>query len=80
VVVAPAGEGEYRLVDGERRVRAAAKLGLVEIPAVVRDTDERTLGLEDAVVGIAPRRGPPMVACGCLSRRRRLSKPRRRGR
>lgn len=50
VVVAPAGEGEYRLVDGERRVRAAAKLGLVEIPAVVRQTDERTLGLEDAVV------------------------------
>ncbi len=50
IVVAPAGEGEYRLVDGERRVRAAAKLGLMEVPAIVRETDERTLGLEDAVV------------------------------
>src|SRR5215210_839131 len=50
IVVAPAGDGGYRLVDGERRVRAAARLGLMEIPAIVRETDERTLGLEDAVV------------------------------
>ena len=56
IVVAPAGEGEYRLIDGERRMRAAMKLGLVEIPAVVRETDERTLGLEDAVVANQARR------------------------
>ncbi len=50
IVVAPGGGGEYRLIDGERRVRAASKLELMEVPAVVRETDERTLGLEDAVV------------------------------
>ena len=50
IVVAPAGEGEYRLVDGERRVHAATKLGLMEVTAIVRETEERTLGLEDAVV------------------------------
>lgn len=40
----------FALVDGERRIRAAAELGLMEIPAVVRATDEQTGGLEEAVV------------------------------
>lgn len=40
VLVRPAGEGQYELLAGERRWRAARRAGLAVIPAVVRATDE----------------------------------------
>ena len=40
---APSGGG-YELVAGERRLRAASRLGWSEIPALVKDIDDRTLG------------------------------------
>jgi ParB family transcriptional regulator, chromosome partitioning protein len=46
VVVRPAPEGsktKYELVAGERRWRASMRLGWKEIPAVVREMDDRTL-------------------------------------
>lgn len=39
---APSGSG-YELIAGERRYRAASRLGWTEIPAIVRETDNRTL-------------------------------------
>lgn len=39
---APRGEG-YELIAGERRFRAAQRLGWSEIPAVVRDVDDKLL-------------------------------------
>jgi ParB family transcriptional regulator, chromosome partitioning protein len=36
-------DGSYQLVAGERRLRAAAFAGLVEIPAIVRDVDDRQM-------------------------------------
>jgi ParB family transcriptional regulator, chromosome partitioning protein len=39
---APTGNG-FELIAGERRFRAAGRLGWTEIPAIVRETDERTL-------------------------------------
>lgn len=42
VVVRETGDG-YELVAGERRWRAAKDLGWEQIPAVVRDVDDRTL-------------------------------------
>ena len=43
-IVARAGEnGEYDVVAGERRWRAAQQLGWTKIAAVVRDVDDRTL-------------------------------------
>ncbi|HKG93275.1 MAG TPA: ParB/RepB/Spo0J family partition protein [Gemmatimonadaceae bacterium] len=39
---APAGKG-YELVAGERRLRAATRLGWTEIPALVREVDDRLL-------------------------------------
>jgi ParB family transcriptional regulator, chromosome partitioning protein len=39
---APNGTG-FELIAGERRFRAATRLGWTEIPAIVRETDDRTL-------------------------------------
>jgi ParB family chromosome partitioning protein len=41
VIVTPLGQGRYRLVAGERRWRAAQKARLHEIPALVRELDQR---------------------------------------
>ena len=41
IIVRPLGSGRYQLVAGERRWRAAQRARLHEIPAVVRDLDQR---------------------------------------
>lgn len=41
IIVRPAGKGKYQLVAGERRWRAAQKARLHDIPALVRELDER---------------------------------------
>ncbi len=41
IIVRPRGEGRYQLVAGERRWRAAQKARLHEIPALVRELDDR---------------------------------------
>jgi len=43
VVVRAHGEGSWELVAGERRLRAVSRLGWTEIPAVVRDFDDRAM-------------------------------------
>lgn len=40
---APRGAEGFELIAGERRFRAAQRLGWTEIPAVVRDVDDQTL-------------------------------------
>lgn len=42
VVVRPGAGGRFELIAGERRVRAAGLAGLEEIPAIVRESDERS--------------------------------------
>jgi ParB family transcriptional regulator, chromosome partitioning protein len=42
-VVVRAHDGGYQLIAGERRWRAAQRLGWTRIPAVVKDVDDRTL-------------------------------------
>jgi ParB family transcriptional regulator, chromosome partitioning protein len=41
VIVRPLGDGRWQLVAGERRWRAAQKAQLHEIPALIRDLDDR---------------------------------------
>ena len=41
IVVRPRPGGSYELIAGERRFRAATNLGLKEIPAVVREMDDK---------------------------------------
>jgi len=49
VMVRSSGEDRYEIIAGERRWRAAQMAGLVEIPVIVRDVDDRT-ALEIAIV------------------------------
>ncbi|GAA3935293.1 ParB/RepB/Spo0J family partition protein [Microbacterium soli] len=49
VVVRKNANGEYELIMGERRTRAAREAGLAEIPAIVRDTADEDL-LRDALL------------------------------
>lgn len=55
VLVRPAGDG-YELIAGERRWRAARRLGMQTIPALVRTTDDAT-SLEQALVENVHRSG-----------------------
>jgi ParB family transcriptional regulator, chromosome partitioning protein len=49
VVVRAVGGGSFELIMGERRWRASQRAGLVEIPAIVRDTPDTDL-LRDALI------------------------------
>ena len=49
ILVRPSGEDTYELIAGERRWRAAKRVGLQTIPALVRETDDST-ALEHALV------------------------------
>ena len=49
ILVRPLGDGEYELVAGERRGRAARRVGLGTIPALVHATDD-SAALEHALV------------------------------
>ena len=43
ITVRPLDDSSFELVAGERRLRAATRLGWSEIPALVRDFDDRTM-------------------------------------
>ncbi len=43
IVVRPSASGGYELIVGERRLRAAERLGWTDIGALVRDVDDQTL-------------------------------------
>lgn len=77
VLVRPAGEdGDFPLTAGERRTRAAAMIGLMEIPALVRVPDERTDGLDDAIaenLGSVPLNPVPLAHSLQRLRDRRLT-------
>jgi ParB family chromosome partitioning protein len=49
VLVRPVGDGSYELIAGERRWRAARRVGLQTIPALVRETDDSG-ALEHALI------------------------------
>ena len=49
VVVRTVADGQFEIIAGERRWRAAQLAGLIEIPVIVRDVDDKT-ALEIAIV------------------------------
>lgn len=50
VRVAPLDGERYRLIDGHRRIAAAERAGLTDVPASIGDVDEATAGLDDALI------------------------------
>src|SRR5437899_8406933 len=55
LTVRPTEDGRYLLVAGERRYAAALAAGLTEVPAIVREIDDKT-ALEIALVENCQRR------------------------
>jgi ParB family transcriptional regulator, chromosome partitioning protein len=53
VVVRPRLEGGYELIAGERRWRAAREAGIAEVPAVIREADDRDTLLLALVENVA---------------------------
>jgi ParB family chromosome partitioning protein len=53
VVVRPRLEGGYELIAGERRWRAAREAGIAEVPAVIREADDRDTLLLGLVENVA---------------------------
>jgi ParB family chromosome partitioning protein len=53
VVVRPRGAGDYELIAGERRWRAAREAGLATVPALVREADDRDTLLLALVENVA---------------------------
>ncbi len=49
LIVRPAGDEGYSLIAGERRLRAARRIGLQTVPAIVRETDD-AMSLAHAIV------------------------------
>lgn len=41
IIVRPVGEGFYQIVAGERRWRAAKRLGLSEVPVIIKEYDDK---------------------------------------
>lgn len=41
ILVRPMASGNYQIVAGERRWRASRMLGLTEVPAIVRELDDK---------------------------------------
>jgi ParB family chromosome partitioning protein len=50
IIVRPLADGDYQLIAGERRLRAARLAGLETIPAITRDTDDGETSLELALI------------------------------
>lgn len=68
IVVKPDGKGEYEIIAGERRWRAAQLAGLQEIPAVVRDVSDKAAMAMALIENIQRENLNPMEEANALQR------------
>lgn len=68
VVVRPTAEGDFELIAGERRWRAAQQAGLHEIPAIVRDLDEQAAAAVSLIENIQREDLNPLEEAGAIGR------------
>lgn len=68
IIVKPDGKGEYEIIAGERRWRAAQLAGLQEIPAVVRDVADQAAMAMALIENIQRENLNPMEEANALQR------------
>lgn len=68
IVVKPSGSGDYEIIAGERRWRAAQMAGLQEIPAVVRNVTDKAAMAMALVENIQRENLNPMEEANALQR------------
>ena len=68
IVVKPTGSGNYEIIAGERRWRAAQLAGLQEIPAVVRDVPDQAAMAMALIENIQRENLNPMEEANALQR------------
>ena len=68
VAVRPLGEGRYEILAGEMRWRAAQQAGLVELPVIVHDVDDRTAASMALVENLLRRDLDPIEEAHALAR------------
>ena len=68
IVVKPAGGGEFEIIAGERRWRAAQLAGLQEIPAVIRDVPDKAAMAMALIENIQRENLNPMEEANALQR------------
>ena len=68
VVVRPVSEGHYELIAGERRWRAAQLAGLSEIPAVIKDLDDKATAAVSLIENIQRENLNPLEESRALQR------------
>jgi ParB family chromosome partitioning protein len=68
IVVKPSGVGQYEIIAGERRWRAAQLAGLQEIPAVVRDVPDKAAMAMALIENIQRENLNPMEEANALQR------------
>ncbi len=68
VAVRPLGDGRYEILAGEMRWRAAQQAGLVELPVIVHDVDDRTAASMALVENLLRRDLDPIEEAHALAR------------
>jgi ParB family chromosome partitioning protein len=68
IVVKPAGGGQYEIIAGERRWRAAQLAGLQDIPAVIRDVPDKAAMAMALIENIQRENLNPMEEANALQR------------
>lgn len=68
ILVRPSNSGQYELIAGERRWRAAQLAGLIEIPAIVRTLDDRAVAAMSLIENIQRKDLNPLEEAEALHR------------
>lgn len=70
ILVSPLPGGKFRLIDGEHRIAVAKKIGMIKVPAVVAEADEKRLTMLNILANTARGTQNPMDVAIMLKKAR----------